>query len=375
MRRQVAFWLVATLAVLACGWGQAAYLESDEPGPAPVIVPPEPPPPPPPPAPDNPLTELVRHRLSVRHPYEYKGLTVHLIYLSEVADDASYLSVQDALRKGVLTVEEKRRATVPALVVRNTGKEPILMLGGEILPGGKQNRILRRDVLLPENSGPVEVPVLCVEQGRWSSRPIEFERHRSVAPLAVRGSALAGRSQDEVWEGVRRYQESLEVESATGDLQAVQDSAGVKEALADYRAQFAEHCWQPEAVGMVVARHGRIVGADIFCNAELFRKHRDRLLESYAVDCLAHPSRDSVRGRPGHLPSAEQFLRRLLRAEYRWSDGPGLGRILSAEGAGVNASALVWRRNVLHASVFAEDQIIIVRPPHPGPRPIPLRRE
>ncbi len=366
-------WLFAVVLALSCGLLQAAYLEGDlprEPSPRPIVIPP------PPPTPHNPLARMVR-RLRVRPGHHYRGLTVFLLELPEIADDTSYLSTDEALRKGTLTVREVGPGAVPALVVENAGEVPILMLGGELLLGGKQNRVLRDDVLLPPRSGPIEVPVLCVERGRWSRGPSGFKSRRSVAPPLVRGSAQAGRSQDEIWAGVDHYQKRLKVESGTGDLQAVHDSPRLKEALADYREHFAERCWRPRAVGMVVARGGRIVGADIFCNAPLFRKHRSRLLESYALDCIAfRRGRPELRWRwpsPPDVGAAERFLRRTLRASYWWRATPGLGRLLALSSPGLSGSALVRRDNVLHACLFSEDEAVILRPsplpPWRAPRP------
>jgi len=299
---------------------------------------------------------------------------VFTVEITYVADDTAYLSVQEAIAAGLLTVREKGDGTVPVLIVENTGKEAVLMLGGEMLLGGKQNRVLREDVLLPARSGAIEVPVFCIEQGRWSHGPEDFQYKSSLAPVAVRGPAQAGASQDAIWAGVRRYQENLKVESSTRDLQAVHDSPEVREAVADYRKHVADGCWRRPAVGMVVARYGEVVGADIFANAALFRKHRDRLLESYALDCVA-----ADRGqmdRKWRAPStnvAEEFLRRAFSAEYAWRVTPGSGRLLAASGAGLTGSALVQRDNVLHACLFPAGEIIIQPPqPIPLPRPMPL---
>jgi len=391
MNRKHGVWLVVSLAVLAAGLVQAAYLEQDTEAQrteVPTVRPPRPvppPPPPPPPRPSNALTRMVR-RLTVREGYHHKGLTVFLVRSSHVEDTGHCLSTEQALARGLLTVREKGDGSVPALVVQNRGREPILMLGGELLLGGKQNRVLRDDVLLPARSGPVEVPVACIERGRWSGRAPTFEAQKSVAALSVRGATQRGRSQSEVWESAN-YVGSFETAAGgfvpeTGDLQAIQDSPKLQEELKGYRTQFAEHCWRPKAVGMVVARYGTIVGADLFANAALFRKHRERLLDSYAVDCVTWR-----RGRPDGFRApprptrhgAEQFLRRVLRGEYSWRDSPGRGRLLSVTATRLDGKALVHRRNVLHAVLFAETAIIIRRPvPHPRPvpppRPVPLPR-
>lgn len=357
-----------------CTAARAAYLEDDDAAEAParLIVAPRPPPPPQP-VPGNPLTRAVR-RMSVRRGYSYKGLTVFPVETPHVLDRTDYPSIAEALRRGVLRITEKGTGSVPVLLAENTGDRPILMLAGEMVLGGKQNRILREDLLLPA-SGRLELPVLCVERRRWSGPDAVFKSNTAIAALNVRAAASTRQDQEAVWKGVSYNQAALGVSSPTEDLQAVQDSPEVREAVADYVEGFRKH-WRPDTVGMVVAKHGRIVGVDVFCNAALFRKHRDRILESYAVDCYVARRRLRAGGTAWRelVPDrreAERFLRRTLRAHHEWRVTPGAGRLLAVSGAGLRGTGLVYRQALLHASLFAED--LVIMPPVPLPRPI-LRR-
>ncbi len=364
-------WFALIIAVLvgcvvAGAAGHAAYLEGEkaaEPvaAPAPPIVRVVPPPRP---VPDNPLTRTLR-RISVLPGHTYKGLTIWPLEIAEVSDPTDYLSTGEALEEELLVVTEKGDGSVPVLLAENRGGRPILMLAGEIVAGGKQNRILKEDVLLPRRSGKVELPVLCVERGRWSGRGAKFGANPGTAALKVRAGAQMGMAQQEIWNSVSHYQQSFNVDSRTGDLLTVQSSVEVRKAVDEYRAGFRKH-WRPAGVGMIVARYGRIVGADIFCNHAVFRKHRDRLLESYAVDCYAWRSES---GRRRHVApdreAAQRFLRRMLRAEYQWRGTPGIGRLLAVQGAGIDGQALVHRDVALHAGLFARDAIIIQPVPMP----------
>ncbi len=316
--------------------------------------------------PDNPLTWLVR-RASVRPWHEHRGLTVFLVELPEVEDETLYLSLDEALESGALTITEKEGGRVPVLLARNKGTRPVLMLAGEILVGGKQNRALRHSVLLPPKSGAVQLPVYCVEQGRWSAGDAPFRSRSSVAAHSVRAAAVAQAPQSEVWEGVAMSRQNLGVADATTDLQRVQDDATVRANLADYMPD-QEANERPRSLGMVVARHGQIIGADIFCNPEVFAKHRDRLLESYALDCLAADRHEDIRfERPG-AEDAEKFLRRVMRAEFTWRDAPGEGRLLDAVAPGCRATALVREGTALHAAFVARQER-----PSPPDRPMPIR--
>lgn len=77
---------------------------------------------------------------------------------------------------------ERERATVPLLVVDNRGKAHALLLAGEILLGGKQNRVVTEDVLLPPLSGPVDL------------RSTASSRGAGTRAGEARASARAGRS-------------------------------------------------------------------------------------------------------------------------------------------------------------------------------------
>jgi hypothetical protein len=86
---------------------------------------------------------------------------------SSVNHAPRYLSLGEALEKGLLTVTEVSQAgAVPELKVSNTSDLPVLLLDGEELAGAKQNRVLNTTILLVENSETI-IPVSCTEHGRW----------------------------------------------------------------------------------------------------------------------------------------------------------------------------------------------------------------
>ena len=348
--------LLAGLA-LASAALHASYLEEPaEARPAPPVrVIPEPP--------DDPLTQAIR-RLDIERPHHYKGLTVFALTARKVADDTGYLSLSDALAEELVVITEKGSGSVPRLLAENRSSRFVLMLAGEVVTGGKQNRTLQQDLLLPPKSGRVELPVFCVEQRRWSGPEGEFRKSPSVAALGVRNAAQAGKSQDAVWGNVRSYQEQLRVDSSTADLQDVNEAPDVQRAVRDYVGALKPY-WPRDAVGMVVARQGRIVGADFCCSPALFREHRDRLLESYALDCYALRTtpRGPIVGTPPEL--ARRFLERAMHARHTWTATPGAGRLMRVSGHDVTGLALVRKDAVLHAGLFPQEPVI---------RPVPIER-
>jgi hypothetical protein len=116
----------------------------------------------------------------------YGGLTVFWLHASGAASPLAVSTRDEARSRGELLVTERDQATVSAIVVENRGPVHVLLLAGEILEGGKQNRIVVEDVLVPPRSGPLTLPVYCVEQGRWAGvgKQIHHARHARGAQAA-----------------------------------------------------------------------------------------------------------------------------------------------------------------------------------------------
>jgi len=83
-----------------------------------------------------------------------------------------------------LQIDEMDHATVPTLQVGNPTNKPILIPAGQQFTGGKQNRKLNVSVVVAPHSR-TEVPVSCLEQGRWGRRE-KFRHAPSFAPRRVR---------------------------------------------------------------------------------------------------------------------------------------------------------------------------------------------
>jgi hypothetical protein len=115
---------------------------------------------------------------------------------------AQILTLDEARAASALTVTERAQASVPELIADNHGKSYVLLLAGEIPIGGKQNRVLREDLLLPPFSGPRNIGVYCVEQGRWNEGRKDFESRSSVVQPSVRSEVIGKAPQSRIWSGV-----------------------------------------------------------------------------------------------------------------------------------------------------------------------------
>ena len=107
--------------------------------------------------------------ITVGAPQAHRNLTLFPL-LATRAPELPYALLADALASGSVHIGEVGQGTVPALTARNDGDVDVLVLDGEQLIGSRQNRMTNRSLLLPAGST-IELPVSCMEHGRWHFRP------------------------------------------------------------------------------------------------------------------------------------------------------------------------------------------------------------
>jgi hypothetical protein len=297
-------------------------------------------------------------------PISFSGLTVVPVFTSRTAP-LRYVLVADAVASGVVTVEEVGGGRVPALRVVNRGALPVLLVDGEHLIGVKQNRVLNTTILVPEKSS-LDVPVSCVEAGRWSS-PLHEARpaspalfvgararkaERVTASVRATGTHLA--DQHEIWDDVATMMGALSAYSPTAAMHGAYASRDAE------LGEFVKHLpCRAGQTGAVVAVWGRIVCADVFDHAETLAGLWDRLVPSHAVEALAKQDPDrygpDVRGPDVTVNDAAAFLRSALDARLTEHPAVGRGRDLRLTGAGLAGAALEVDGTILHLALFRMD--------------------
>ena len=348
--------VLAAMVVLATSWAPAGYLESDyeqDGGKRPPVATPIAPRPIPPPH-ENEVIALV-DRLTVHNPIYYKGLSVFPLIVRHDRPLPGVETLAAAMGAGRLTIDE----LVPPVVERarfvNNGDLHIFAMAGEVIRGGRQNRTVRRDLLVPPHTSLV-VDLRCVEKGRWAGNEGRFRGLAGLAPNAVRQSAQAGRGQDEVWARIARRQRALRIDSKTEDLTALYGHERIAKGLSEARGYIVPRC-PGRCIGMVIAQRGHIVGAEVFGDASLFRALRDRVLDSYAVEIVFRPEFGKASRRMKIIPwprptveDARRFLHRVGRANFGLGEPGGAGRLVTLSGA-VDGRALVWRGRAVHLAL------------------------
>ena len=101
-------------------------------------------------------------------PLTYKNLTLVPIFARDPGKDAAnYLTLDEAFDANLVRVRELSDESVNELSLENKSDRPLFVMSGEVILGGKQDRIIGQDRLIPPKKT-LSVAVFCVEHGRWT---------------------------------------------------------------------------------------------------------------------------------------------------------------------------------------------------------------
>jgi hypothetical protein len=259
-------------------------------------------------------------------------------------------TLDEARGRGELAITERDQATVPELVVDNRGKSHVLLLAGEILLGGKQNRVLTEDLLLPPLSGPRAIGVYCVEQGRWAGRGKDFDARGSFAAPGLRAKVLERAGQGTVWAEVDRYAKRAAAPSATGSYQAIYEKPEVK-AQMDEAERGLDARAVVGALGAAVVVGRDLVGLDLFFEPGLFARQWPKLLRAQTLDVYGRPAGpDGDDGAARGL--VEETLALAVKAPGTHRGNAGVGQLFEYRPGGRRGSAILFDGRVLHAAIL-----------------------
>ena len=327
-------------------------------------------------------------------PVSYENITIFPVVGGSL-DTRGFLTLDEGLSSGEVVVSEhggeglarsrdgrpavrdyRRSASVNELVLINRSKRPLLLLAGELVSGGKQDRIIAKDRIVPPGAEPLPLDVFCVEHGRWSSGS-EFKAAKTIVHPSVREQAAVKQSQTDVWAAVTRgstaapapgapsarlspdsLAETVHMDAPTQSYEKIYESRRVSGSVDSFvdevQRRFARATSGlkgERVVGVVVAYGGEVAWSDIFASSDLFYHYWDKLLRSYAVEALARPAlRETAAS-----SDAREFLQRLNGREvqeteagvYAWREIHE-GRLALIELEALQPKPMILHRLLLH---------------------------
>lgn len=310
----------------------------------------------------------VRPEWRLGAPITRENLTVFPVLSDEAISTEEYITLDEGLKSGKVTITEigadgRSRAISPnqqsgdqaevnRLMVTNNSGKTLVLIAGEIVVGGKQDRIVGHDCLVSSSGKPVPLEVFCVEHGRWHEGA-SFGQSRGgsagvgggagvgpgaggfgtaravMAPPTVREKAQARKDQGQVWAEVSKAESATGVSSSTGTLNKVFEDKQVNAKLDAFDKELSVKLVGKNIVGAVVAIGGEVVSADVFANSNLFQAYWPKLLKSYALQAVSSANAAS---QTVDRASAEAFLAR-ANAESSSNGKDGIYRLTERNAA------------------------------------------
>ena len=226
-------------------------------------------------------------------------LTIIMVHGDEELPAKAYMPLEDAMHARHVTVHET--GEVDKLRVETTGDSDVFIQAGDIVKGGKQDRVVRGDFIVSREGGSVVLPAFCVEQGRWAQRGAELEGSFSGSRSSIVGRKLKltttlGGSQRDVWDEVDATQERLSRRLGASVVNKISESSLnltlENEVLSSEIARHVaalETLATSDAIGFGYAIRGEPSGLEIYGARALFRSLWPKMLRAAVTEALSEP--------------------------------------------------------------------------------------
>jgi len=244
---------------------------------------------------------------NISGPYKHKNLTVYLVHGKSHRTGKTPLTLEEAMARNVVVVHET--SDVNELHIENVSRtEEVYVQAGDIVKGGKQDRVLTVDLIVPARSGRLPLDAFCVEQGRWTARGSEsdgrFNSSTEMAPSKeLKLAAKHSKSQARVWETVAEAQGGLSAAANTNvasnvsrsSLQLSLENQEVRTSASEYIDALRSIInGKDDVIGFVFAINGEINSGDTYGSTELFAKLWPKLLKATAIEAVAESHRSEL---------------------------------------------------------------------------------
>ncbi len=250
--------------------------------------------------------------LTTSGPYVHENLSIFLLHGKDTVEGKTFITLEEALNAKKAVLHET--GNVNKLSIENLSSNThIYIQSGDIVKGGKQDRVISLDMIIQPNSGKIPLSAFCVEQGRWKNRGNEAvnqfaSSYDQLNSKKLKLAAKSRRSQSEVWKEVAKSQKNLENkvgrsvqsgQSATS-LQLTLEDKDLKAIVNEYTKKLSPKInLHKDVVGYAFAINGEFNSSDIYGSSVLFNKLWPKLIKASAVEAIAAKEKGK------HYPSAK----------------------------------------------------------------------
>ncbi len=193
-----------------------------------------------------------------------------------------YISLSEAMQQNKAKIREvpaKIGTDKSSVTITNKSKQTILIKSGEMIGGGKQDRIMRQTTLIPPGQKKEIVTVFCIEKDRWDDKPKSFF-YGGSGDLELMKAIDISRSQASVWKEIDRQYSMGNASSKTWSyLKLYNDSSRHLEYSRFFKQKFQES--KGGFAGFLFISGNHIMGVELFSKADYTTTSFDAMTASY----------------------------------------------------------------------------------------------
>jgi hypothetical protein len=248
------------------------------------------------------IKEVQLSNYRITGPYQFEELSVFLIHGPDSPSRRHYTPLDQAMKQSLVVIHET--GDVNELAIENISPtEDIFVQAGDMVKGGRQDRVLSTDLILPAKSGKVPIAAFCVEQSRWQARGNEsgdqFTLTEMCANYSLRQAVVDVATQAGVWNEVKTSQDKLTTalpkdvrsEDSPTSLPLALENEAVQESTAPYIRNLSPVVDRSsDVIGFAFAIDDELKTADVYQTSAMFKQYWPRLLKAAAVEAVATPS-------------------------------------------------------------------------------------
>lgn len=273
-------------------------------------------------------TTLGNAVFNIAEPISYKNLQIFPIRGTFNITERTYIALEEAMEKKYVDVVETEQ--VNELKLNNTSDQYIFLHSGDIVKGGKQDRTIQYDVIIPPKEKNIPIASFCVERGRWNQRVDAHgnaERTEgfsaskyNVSSRKMKVAAKKESDQGKMWMEVSKQQEKivsnvkgnydttffLSNNSPSSMLLTLEDST-ITELRKRYKENLSSLLNMPDIVGLAYAINGEVYGIDLF-NSGVFLSLREKMIDGFIVEAVA--DQDSSNFEPASVGDVLNLLKK-----------------------------------------------------------------
>jgi hypothetical protein len=257
------------------------------------------------------------------------------------------LTLAKGFELGLVKVKECETSTVNTIIVMNNSITPLLLVDGEEVIGGDQNRIVNSTVLVAPQTE-MKIPVNCTEHGRWGFKHdfihSEYMANSRTRYLKALSSSENKDEQNAVWDSIASLEKSRGFSSKTQAMSESYDNVKF-----DFAESINEFKILDGQTGILIMIDGKIKGFEMFFNSEIYAQYHEKILKSYLIDTEINDSAFSI-----NIDEAKSFITNAIDSDFSGKKSIGLETPYEFKNETGLGKVYAYKDEIIHLSYFSD---------------------